>query len=115
MVTARGCTKLIVSERVAVRCGLLESFTCATKLTSPVVAGVKLITPVLGFKAAGERPPLGVLHVYGGVPPIALSVVEYGVPTTASGKALVVMNIGAETTIVFVLVFAACGTTTGAI
>ena len=28
---------------------------------------------------------------------------------------LVVMNIGAETTIVFALVFAACGTTTGAI
>jgi len=94
---------------------LLESVTCATKFTGPVIAGVKLITPVVGFKAAGDRPPLGALHVYGGVPPIALSVAEYGVPTIASARVLVVMNIGAETTIVFVFVLAACGTTTGAI
>lgn len=51
-----------------------------------------LITPVAGFRAnPGGSLPLAKLHVYGVVPPVAVSVCEYGVPTTPVFNAVVVM------------------------
>jgi hypothetical protein len=58
-------------------------------------AGNPLITPVVGFSVN----PLGSLpavncHVYGPVPPVAVSVCEYAVPTTPLLSAVVVIVSG---------------------
>lgn len=54
-----------------------ESRTCAVKEKLPDVVGVPAIVPVvaLNCRPAGRTPPV-VLQVYGGVPPLAASVVE---------------------------------------
>jgi hypothetical protein len=57
--------------------------------------GVPLISPVAAFKSkpAGGRGPVPqhMVQVYGGVPPVALSVAEYGTPTIPYGRLVVVM------------------------
>ena len=63
---------------VAVPLGLAESTTWAVKLKVPVAVGVPVIAPVLGLKLrpAGSAPLVIDHDVYGGVPPLAVSVAE---------------------------------------
>ena len=90
-------------DRFAVAVLLLLSCTSTVKLDNPVVVGVPEITPVLGamLSPAGND-PLDMLHVYGGTPPVAVTVCEYAVPTTPSGKLVVVIVNGVPETIVSV-------------
>ena len=62
--------------------------------------GVPLISPVPAFrpKPAGKEVPHGLygglvprVQVYGGAPPVALRVAEYGTPTIPYGRLVVVM------------------------
>jgi hypothetical protein len=61
----------------AVWAGLPESVTWTVKLKAPVVVGVPEMTPVplLSPRPVGSE-PLVIDHVYGGVPPLAVSVSE---------------------------------------
>jgi hypothetical protein len=79
-----------VMPRVANAVRLSLSVTSTVKLNVPVVVGVPEITPVL---VESERPP-GKLpelrfHVYGEVPPVAVSVAEYGTFTVPPDKLVV--------------------------
>ena len=53
------------------------------KVNTPAVLGVPVIAPLAGFtvKPPGKVPAL-TEYVYGLVPPAALQLPEYGVPTT---------------------------------
>jgi hypothetical protein len=63
-----------------------ESVTCTVKLDWPELVGVPLIVPpTLKLRPAGNVPEATV-HAYGVVPPEAVSVVEYAVPTVPPGK-----------------------------
>src|SRR5271168_3930939 len=63
----------------------LESTTCAEKLKAPAFVGVPEMTPVPASKVRpGGREPI-VVKVRGAVPPVAFSVVVYGVPTVPEG------------------------------
>ena len=77
---------------VAVSSGLLASVTSNTSTLPPVEAVVvPLITPAgLRVNPAGSL-PLFRLQVYGIVPPVAVSVCEYGVPTTVVFSEVVVI------------------------
>jgi hypothetical protein len=56
----------------------LASVTFATKLLLPDPVGVPLICPLLlRVRPAGKLPELSD-HVYGNVPPLAISVAKYG-------------------------------------
>ena len=67
------------------------SFTCTVNDTVPVVVGVPEITPVdaTRLNPVGNEPEL-IDQVYGAVPPLACSVVEYAVPTVPLGNDVVV-------------------------
>jgi hypothetical protein len=77
------------SVAVAVSAGESESVTVATTLKSPDAVGVPEITPAeLMFNPAGK--PVADQE-YGGVPAVAVSVAEYGLPCVASGSGDVVV------------------------
>ena len=67
------------------------SVTCIVNDTDPAVVGVPEITPVdaTRLSPAGSAPAL-TLQVYGVVPPLACSVVEYAVPAVPPGNDVVV-------------------------
>ena len=67
------------------------SFTCTVNDTVPAVVGVPEITPVdaTRLNPAGSVPAL-TLQLYGVVPPLACSVVEYAVPAVPPGSDVVV-------------------------
>ena len=67
------------------------SFTCTVNDTVPAVVGVPEITPVdaTRLNPAGNVPAL-TLQLYGEVPPLACSVVEYAVPVVPPGSDVVV-------------------------
>jgi hypothetical protein len=67
------------------------SVTCTVKETVPVVVGVPEMTPVdaTRLNPAGNVPAL-TLQVYGVVPPLACSAVEYAVPAVPPGSDVVV-------------------------
>ena len=67
------------------------SFTCTVNDTVPAAVGVPEITPVdaTRFNPAGNVPAL-TLQLYGVVPPLACSVVEYAVPAVPPGNDVVV-------------------------
>ena len=67
------------------------SFTCTVNDTVPAAVGVPEITPVdaTRFNPAGNVPAL-TLQLYGVVPPLACSVVEYAVPAVPPGSDVVV-------------------------
>ena len=80
------------------------SVTDAVKLIVPTVVGTPETTPAAGkrVRPAGKA---GAAHMYGPVPPVALSTVTYGVPAiaAASGAAIAVFGLittGALTVIV---------------
>jgi hypothetical protein len=85
---------LIESGLVAFWIGKEESATCTVKLDWPAPVGVPLIVPpLLKLRPAGNAPDVSV-HEYGTVPPIAVSVDEYAVPTIPPGKEAVVIVSG---------------------
>ena len=62
------------------------SFAVIVRLEVPVAVGVPLMTPVAGLRARPEgRVPAVMLKVYGVVPPVACTVVVYGVPMVPPG------------------------------
>ena len=69
-----------------------ESFTCTVNDEVPTVVGVPAITPVpaVRLSPAGSEPVL-TLQVYGVVPPLACSVVEYTLPAVPPGSDVVVI------------------------
>ena len=79
--------------------GLTPSLTCTVKRYGAVVdaadIGIPLITPVCVFNAKPGGSPLAIDHVYDPVPPVAASGAEYGRPTLALGRELVVIVSGA--------------------
>jgi len=78
------------------------SVTLAVKEYVPAVAGVPWITPVLPrLRPPGKVPPL-TLQVYGVLPPVAVSVAEYAVPTVPAVKLEVVICNGKTTSVVVV-------------
>jgi hypothetical protein len=71
----------------------LESMICTEKLEVPATVGVPEITPALKLKPAGSE-PLATLHFSGAVPPAAVNVVVYGVPTVPTGGVPVIVGSG---------------------
>jgi len=68
---------------------LLPSFvspTTAKNVTVPAWVGVPEITPADDSVNPGGKDPDSRNHVYGGAPPVAVSVCEYGEPTLAFGR-----------------------------
>ena len=65
----------IVIDNARVATAPLLSVTCTVKLLVPAVVGVPLITPValLRVNPAGSVPTV-ILHIYGVLPPLAISV-----------------------------------------
>ena len=76
---------------VALCGGFSESVTLTVMLNVPEDVGVPEITPVETLRASpGGREPALFDQVYGLLPPFAVSVVEYGVPTLPGGSDVVV-------------------------
>jgi hypothetical protein len=85
---------LVLMEKglIAFCAGEEESVACTVKLDWPALVGVPLIVPPgLKFRPAGNAPEVTV-HEYGAVPPVAVSVVEYAIPTVPLGVAAVLMT-----------------------
>ena len=88
-----------------------ESDTFTIKLVVPAVVGVPEITPWGDSKSPfGNADTLDKLHTYGGVPPLAVSVCEYAVPTRPAGKPVLVITKG-TTTFIPKLTLAVAGAT----
>lgn len=85
-----------VKVRVALAEAPVASVTLTEMVDVPWVVGVPEINPVASPVRGGGNPEMA--HVYGVVPPVALSVVEYGEPTVAFAREDVVM-VRAATTI----------------
>src|SRR3954467_4228170 len=87
MVRADG---VVASEKALVADNDPVSVTRMVKLADPTVVGVPDIIPCARLNPGGSD-PLAKDHVYGGVPPDALSPCEYAVPTVPGGNEEVVM------------------------
>lgn len=74
----------IVSDSCAdaVTAGDALSATATVKVAVPVAVGVPEITPALDSVSPSGKLPDAIDHVYPGVPPVALRVVVYELPTT---------------------------------
>src|SRR5215831_19036150 len=71
---------------------LVLSVACTEKVKRPPAAGVPLIVPpALRLRPSGRAPAISD-HAYGGDPPAALTVCEYGVPALPAGSEDVVMT-----------------------
>lgn len=79
-----------VKDLVAVcAVGVVESVTFAVKVNEPDAVGVpEIVPPEESVKPPGKAPEL-MLQLYGVVPPLDASVVEYAVPTVPDGTELV--------------------------
>ena len=66
------------------------SVTLTVKLLVPAAVGVPDIVAPLRLNPAGSD-PLAIDHVYGAVPPLAVSVAAYAVPTVPLSSAVVVI------------------------
>ena len=92
VVTVGGCAAAATAMLKAfVPVLFAASVTCTVNDTVAVVVGVPEITPVdaTRLNPAGNEPEL-IDQVYGAVPPLACSVVEYAVPTVPLGNDVVV-------------------------
>jgi hypothetical protein len=92
---------VIAMLRFAVAVLLALSVASTVKLETPTVVGVPEITPVLvpSDNPAGKLPAV-TPHVYGGVPPTAVKLVEYGTPTVPFGKhPATIFSIGATVSV----------------
>ena len=102
VVTKGGCAVVattILSAFVAML--FPASLTCIVKDAVPAVVGVPLICPVELFsvRPAGKEPEM-IAQVYGVVPALACSVVEYAVPTVPPGSDVVVTIGGCAATVI---------------
>jgi hypothetical protein len=104
LVTVGGCAAAATAILSAfVPMLFAASFTCTVNDTVPAVVGVPEITPVdaTRFNPAGNAPAL-TLQLYGVVPPLACSVVEYAVPVVPPANDVVVTvgGCGAAATVI---------------
>ena len=68
---------MMLSVPVCESAGVLASVTCTEKLVLPVFVGVPLIAPEEARESpAGRELPLTRLKLYGGTPPVAVTVAE---------------------------------------
>lgn len=81
---------LIASDRAALADADMLSVTLTVKLDEPVAVGVPLIIPAARLNPGGSD-PLATDHVYGGLPPVALTACEYAVPAVPAGNEDVVI------------------------
>ena len=81
---------LITIDSAALAEPVALSVTLTVKLDEPAAVGVPDIVPPERLNPAGSD-PLATDHVYGGVPPVALSGCEYATPTVPAGNEEVVM------------------------
>ena len=70
--------------------GVVKSVTCTVKLELPVLLGVPAMAPLDERLRPDGNEPAVIVHRYGGVPPEAESVAEYGVPTMPFDSPVVV-------------------------
>lgn len=101
VVIASGATLLVVvsvSPVVAVSAGLLASVTLKVSgVPDTATVGVPVIAPVDAFsESPAGKLPLVSDQAYGVVPPVAVRVAEYGVPTCPFGSEGVVILRGAD-------------------
>jgi hypothetical protein len=89
---AAAIVMLKLAEAVVV--GEPESATLIVKLNDPDAVGVPEIVPVAERDRPPGKAPELMLQVYGVVPPVAASVVEYAVPTCPAGTKVVVICTG---------------------
>jgi hypothetical protein len=86
---------LIIKDNTALADTEALSVILSVKLDGPAVMGVPEIVPPKKLNPAGSD-PLASDHVYGGDPPVALSVWEYATPTVPGGtEDVVIINAGA--------------------
>ena len=86
---------LIASDRDALADADIRSVTLSVKLEDPAPCGVPLMIPSPRASPAGSE-PLATDHVYGGVPPVALTGCEYAVPAVPVGSEdVVILKAGA--------------------
>ncbi|HEY3838649.1 MAG TPA: hypothetical protein VGL72_18855 [Bryobacteraceae bacterium] len=81
---------LIVTDSAALADPEALSVTLTVKLDDPVAVGVPEIVPPARLSPTG-RDPAATDHVYGGDPPVALSVWEYPTPIMPAGNEDVVI------------------------
>ena len=86
VVIATGLATVMLYARVVIVPAKSRRLT--VKFCVPNAVGVPLIAPPLRFSPAG-RLPAETDHVYGFTPPLAASVIEYGVPIVAPASAVV--------------------------
>lgn len=92
------------SEAVAELAGDEESDTCTVKLDVPAVVGVPVIAPLVAFKLKpAGKVPVVIFQLYGAIPPVAVNVALYITPAVPPGSDVVVMETGAETGAVMVM------------
>src|SRR5579863_6579598 len=91
--------RLVVTSRVSALAAVtpVPSVNCTVKLAVPVVWGVPAIAPAVESDNPAGSAPAEIAHLYGGVPPDAASVCEYGAPGEALGSEAVVITGGVTT------------------
>jgi hypothetical protein len=94
----------IFKDLALVCTGLPESVTLAVNLNVPAAVGVPEITPVLAMSdRPGGKEPEAIAQLYGGVPPLAVSIPEYGTRTLPLDRDVVVIVSGGICTVRVVL------------
>src|ERR1019366_7716197 len=88
--------------------GVPESVTVTVRVAVPAADGVPLITPVEEFNVKPCGVPV-ICQLWAPVPPVAVSVCEYGTPTMPSLSAVVVIFSSGFVTVIVVLAVALCG------
>jgi hypothetical protein len=81
----------ITTDNVFVVCTPALSVTWAVKLETPNLSGAPLMVPVVPSVRPDGSAPITTVHVYGGDPPVALSVCENAAPTAPGANDVVVM------------------------
>ena len=87
-----GTGELIVILTLSVTPDEVESVTFAVKLDVPVRVGVPLMVPAADKERPFGNAPEAIDQLYGGEPPVAESVCEYGAPTVPAAKVPAVMD-----------------------
>ena len=86
---------IVMACAAVAACGEVpESFTCRANTKVPAVVGVPLIVPVRDRLNPAGNCPDTTLQVYGGVPPLAVRLALYPVPTVPPESEPVVSAIG---------------------
>jgi hypothetical protein len=94
VIESGGLTVMVSVTMSTAAVGVCESVTETLKVDEPSVVGVPLMTPPVLMVRPGGRVPDESAHVKGPLPPVEVSVVEYGTLTTAVGSAAGFMTNG---------------------